>query len=197
MKLNTPDINIVYAPTYDAQSKNMYLVNFVTSGDEPSIFRYNTRNGDFHAANIIGQNSPSVIIPVRKKSKKFHNLYAVGVGHDMFVISWDGISSSAQVVDTLFSLEANDNFSRINFGRTDSKGRLYVGTISLNFCNTSPQSSFYRYIAGEGVVRIFSGVYSTTGIAINEDAQELYHLDVCTLILSAFKWDPATGDICN
>lgn len=185
----------MFAPTYDSITENLYLINFV-SCDEPSIFRFNVRYGEFYSANIIGRNSPSLIIPIQKKNKKIDELFAVAVDREVLIVSWDGISENARVVDTLFSVDSINNSSRINYGRTDSKGRLYFGSISQSFCDCPGQQSFYRYIAGEGVVRLSTSTYSTAGIAINEDAETLYLLDFCTLFLTEYDWDPVTGDIC-
>lgn len=193
--LNTPKVNLGFALTYDNITENLYGVDYLKS-DFPLMFRYNIRNGEFYSADIVGVDSLSFIIPIQKRCETCTGLFAVAADRDVLIVSWDGFSDFAQVVDKLFSVVSDDISTIINYGRADSKGRLYFGTISQEFCDSTGQQSFFRYSADRGVDRIFNGVYSTAGIAINEFAQKLYHLDLCTLLLTEFDWDPATGDIC-
>lgn len=196
-RIASPDVDVAFAPSWSDETQDLYYVNYLSSGEGASIYRCSFEDGTFNSAFIEGFTSPAFIIPIRKKCKICKNLFVVGLDHNVAIIKWDGKSTRAQVVEILFSVETSDPLSRTNYARADSKGRLYFGTISKKFCDTNPQSSFYRYTADKGVQLMFSGTSTTSGIAINEKAEKLYHLDSCNLLVTEFDWDPATGDICN
>lgn len=101
------------------------------------------------------------------------------------------------MVKKLSSVDSNDPMSRTDLARPDRSGRLYGGTFSSTFCTTPRNKTFYRYTSDKGSVRLFTDIYTTSGVAFNEDAQKLYHVDVCLLLITEFDWDPATGDLCN
>ena len=142
--------------------------------------------------------STDFILPVRQNGLKYKNHYAIGNKHDVILIEWDGKSKNACIVRTLFSIEPNDESSTLDCARTDRFGRYYGGTFSMEeFCSSPANKSFYRHSIETGVERIFGGLLGTSGIAINENANKLYHVGLCSLIISEFDWNPLTGDISN
>lgn len=82
-------------------------------------------------------------------------------------------------------------------GRTDPNGRLCVGTLTTKFCSGPNNSSLYMYPKRKGVQRLFGDLETTTGIVIDKKRKKLYHLESCKKLLTEFKWDPQSGDICN
>lgn len=169
------------------------------TGDESLLYRYSLSDDRLYSARVPGVKSTDFIIPVQNRGLKCTNLFAIGNAHDVTLIQWNGISTSAQIVQPkLFSIAPNDESSTVDYARTDRMGRYYGGTFSMTgFCGTSPNRSFYRQTLQKGVQRIFSGVLGTTGIAFNENAHKLYHTGLCSLIISEFDWDPSTGDLCK
>lgn len=152
-----------------------------------------------YSAHVPGVKSTAFIIPVRKRGRKCKNLFAIGSDHDVKIIEWDGISTSSQIVQQrLFGLEPNDASSAVGYAQADPFGRYYGGTYSkLELCSTSSNKSFYRESSDAGVQRIFGGLLGTAGIAFNENAHKMYHVGLCSPIISEFDWDPSTGDLCK
>lgn len=195
--LTNSKIGTAISPIWDDHTQSLYFIDLTATGEQPSIFRYSSK-GVLYPAYIEGAQQPTgFITPVRQKCKSCKNLFAVGIGHDIVLIEWDGKSPSAQMVRKLSSVDSNDPMSRTDLARPDRSGRLYGGTFSSTFCTTPRNKTFYRYTSDKGLVRLFTDIYTTSGVAFNEDAQKLYHVDVCLLLITEFDWDPATGDLCN
>lgn len=199
-KLTTPEIRIPHSAYSDDDS--LYFVTFITSEYQASINRYSYIDGIFYSAYIEGVTSPSFIVPINQKvCKKCRKcdakLFAVGVGHDVLKVKWNGKSTKAKVVGTIFSVENNIPSSRYDVATTDSHGRLYTGTLSETLCNSTATRSFYRYTRTAGADRLFGGLKSTTGIAFNDEIGKMYHFDSCQLYLTEYDYDPETGDICK
>lgn len=202
--LTTPDIPAGISPVWDDKTQSIYFVNLFSMGKQDAIYRYDYTDGNFYSAYIEGVSGPSFIMPINDECVKNtkcnrcgNRLFAVGVGHSVMIIRWNGKSTRAKVVRTLFSVEQNVQLSRTNFARADRKGRFYGGTFSQTFCNASASSAFYRYTKKGGVDLLFNGIVSTTGIAFNEELEKMYHLDSCSRLITVFDWCPKTGDICN
>lgn len=174
-------------------------MNFITTGIQSSIYRYSYQDGILYSAYIEGVTSPSFIIPTNKKCTKCNEcdeqFFAVGVGSDVVTIKWNGKSTKAKVVSSLFSVESAPY--RFNAGMVDSNGRFYGGTLSPKFCNSTASRSFYRYTKNEGVVRLFGDLQSTSGTAFDQNEHKMYQLDSCQLLITDFDYDPNTGDICT
>lgn len=151
-----------------------------------------------YSAAIPGAQTIAFVNPVRQDCNECTGLFAVGSGHDVIFVKWDGKSPEAQVVgQKLFSVELDIPLSHINIAKSDRHGRVYVGSFSLDFCDTPANKTFYRYTNERGVERIFTDVRTISGLALDEDAGKIYHLDGCNLVISEFDYDPKTGDICK
>lgn len=152
-----------------------------------------------YSATIPGAQTVGFVYPVREGCKECTDLFAVGSGRDAILVKWDGKSPQAQVVGSqkLFSVEPDNPRGQTNIAMADRYGRLYEGPSSMEFCSAPPNQSFYRYTNKRGLERLFTGVQATTGIAIDEDAGKLYHIDGCSFVLTAYDYDPKTGDICK
>lgn len=185
---------------WDDHTQSLYFIEFVSTTDQkPSIYRYSYLDGTLYSAAIPGVQSPAFIYPVRQGCKECTDIFAIGSGHDVIFIKWDGKSPQAQVVgpQKLFTIEADIPLSQLNIAVADRHGRIYEGPFSTEFCNTPANKSLYRYTDKRGLERIFTGVYVTTGITFDEKAKKMYHLDGCNLLLTGFDYDPKTGDSCE
>lgn len=198
-QVSTPKIGLAKSPSWDDSTQSLYFIDLMPTGDEPLLYRYSLIDDRLYSARVSDVKSTDFIIPVQNRGLKCKNLFAIGTNHDVILIQWDGISTSARIVQPqLFSIAPNDDSSTIDYARADRFGRYYGGTFSATeFCSSPANKSFYRETTGTGVQRIFGGLLGTTGIAFNEDARKLYHVGLCSHIISEFDWDPSTGDLCK
>lgn len=202
-------MSLSHSPFWDDETQSLYFVNFITSENQASIFRYSFLDGVFYSAFIEGVTSPSFILPLRKKCKKckecdksknankYNDQYfAVGTG-DVLIVKWNGMSTKATVVKTAFTDGRNRALSRFDTATPDRRGRFFGGTLEPEFCNATVIQSFYRYTDDGGLVELISGLKSSTGTVFDEERRTMYHLDSCQLLITAYDWDPETGDICK
>lgn len=163
---------------------------------ESLLYRYSVIDDHLYSANVSGVESTDFILPVRPNGSKNKDLFAIGDEHDVILIEWDGRSSDARFVRKLFSIDPNDGSSTLDYAQTDQFGRYYGGTFSsTEFCSSAANKSFYRHDFASGVVRIFGDLLGTAGIAINEGANKLYHVGLCSLTIYEFDRNPLNGDI--
>jgi sugar lactone lactonase YvrE len=84
---------------------------------------------------------------------------------------------------------------RLNDGKCDPAGRLWVGTIALGA--ESGTSALYRINSDHSVHRVCAGVTNSNGIAWSLDNSTMYYIDTPTRQISAFDYDVVSGNIRN
>lgn len=182
------------SPIWDDCSQSLYFTDFLKPGQAPSIFRYDFNDNQVYSAYIDGVQGPVFIIPLND-CKKYPNLYVIGAGHDVMIISWQKGSNVAYVQRNLFTLEQDDPVSQVGISIPAPNGQLYTST--YKFCDGPSNSSVYMYSKRKGLQRLFGGIQTTDGMAIDRKRNRFYHLVSCKQLITEFKWDPHTGDICK
>jgi len=98
-------------------------------------------------------------------------------------------------VTTIADVEAHDKGTRLNDGRCDRSGRLWIGTMDAQI--REPLGSFYR-VDPSGVVKwLFNDIIVTNTVTTSPDDRTLYMSDTRRLKIWAFDLDPASGEISN
>lgn len=200
-EVKTENVPLAHSLFYDYKTQCILFCNFVTSGNQPSIFRYCFSDKILRSAYIEGITSPSFIVPVSEKCEKCNHMndgsedqyYAVGA-QDIEIIKWDGMSTKADWVKTGVAVERDRANNRFDSGVPDKKGRFFGGTLGRTFCNSTDIHSLYRYSIKTGLTRLLDGIQSSTGIAFDECS--MYHMDSCLFLITKYNYDPHTGDIC-
>jgi sugar lactone lactonase YvrE len=85
--------------------------------------------------------------------------------------------------------------NRLNDGRVDARGRLWIGTMDNELHR--PNGSLYRVDGNGAVTRMFGGVIVTNGIAFSPDNRTLYFTDTRRYRTWCFDVDPDDGAIGN
>lgn len=85
---------------------------------------------------------------------------------------------------------------RLNDGKCDRQGRMYVGIMHVPL--DGPKGSFYRIEKGGKCTKLLDNIGCSNGLAWNSDYTKFYYVD--TLIyeptyVKEFKYDEETGDI--
>lgn len=86
-------------------------------------------------------------------------------------------------------LAANPERNRFNDGRTDPKGRFFVG--SMDEARGS-DANLYRFDA-QGLVPVQGGLTTSNGLAFAPDGRTMYHSDTPRRTIYAYDYDPETG----
>lgn len=186
------------ATLWDDCTQSVYFIDFLATGTQPCIFRYDNEKDRTYSAYIEGYESPSYVMPISEKCNENKNLFLCGIGHTNYLLQWDGKSSSARVLNPVFSAEENDPTSLWGVSRPNEHGQFFGGTFHASFCSGPNNASIYRYTKEKGLQRIVSGVQTTTGFAFDRysECAIAYHLNSCNAILSGFEED-SNGDICK
>lgn len=168
----------------------MYFNDLQPNTQSPQVFRYDYDTGAVYSAYVVGETGASFIMPVNGSDNEF----VVGFDGGPKVVRWDGKSTTAQVLRTLFTVPQIS----MDYAIADPKGRLFVGTFnSVEFCSGPSNQIFYRYTSNNILTPLFSDVWSSNGLAINRKTNKLYHSDACSYKIAEFDYNPKTGDICN
>lgn len=107
---------------------------------------------------------------------------------DLVVRYADGLIAPFATVETGF-----DN--RLNDGRVDRWGRLWVGTMDNQLHR--PNGGLYRVSPNGDVERLFGDVIVSNGIAISPDNRRFHFTDTRRYQSFVFDMDPQNGDISN
>lgn len=85
--------------------------------------------------------------------------------------------------------------NRLNDGRVDPRGRLWIGTMDNGLA--TPNGSLYRVDPDGTVTRIAGDVIVSNGIAFSPDGKVLYFTDTRRYQTWAFDVDPEDGTVTN
>lgn len=85
--------------------------------------------------------------------------------------------------------------TRLNDGRCDANGNLWIGTMDNGL--TAPAGSFYRVGANGTVTRQFGDVIVSNTVALSPDQRTLYFSDTRRYLTWAFDHEPADGTLSN
>jgi sugar lactone lactonase YvrE len=110
---------------------------------------------------------------------------------DLAVYRYDPTSAGLELLANVE--QGTDN--RLNDGRVDARGRLWIGT--MDNALHRPSSALYRVDPDGGVTRIFSDVIVTNGIAFSPDSRVLYFTDTRRYQSWQFDLDIDGGRIGN
>ena len=85
--------------------------------------------------------------------------------------------------------------NRFNDGKTDRQGRFWAG--SMHNPETRPTGGLYRLDADLSCRRLIDGIVVSNALCWSPDGRTMYHTDTPTRIVSAWDFDPVSGDIAN
>lgn len=188
-KVNAPEAGVAVSLNWDDCTQSLYYVDIFASGTKPSIFRYDVEEDKTYSAYIIGKSSPAFILPINSECSQNKNHFAIGLGHYVSLIEWDGKSSIANFISNRIAVELDDPNSNLAISRQSETGIFYVTTLSStnSFCSGPLNSSVYLYTQEKGLKQLFGGVRATTGIAFDEKAKMLYHVEGCSPFIIGFR----------
>ncbi|CRK93383.1 CLUMA_CG006919, isoform A [Clunio marinus] len=180
------------APYYDGETYSLYWTDIVGG----QIFRMDTTTTKLYTARILGETYISFIIPVEGTTTQF----IIGAGKRLLLINWDGVHTTAQIIRILAELTTTG--VRFNDAKTDTQGRLYVGTMISEetgniFDTTKRVGSLYRFTMTEGLTELKTKVGLSNGIAFNDQTNTMYFVDSYDLNIKQFFYDGKTGNITN
>ena len=95
-------------------------------------------------------------------------------------------------VRTLVEIPHGDGL-RMNDGVCDPAGRLWVGSMALDYA--PGRGALYRYSSADGLERVLEDVTISNGIGWSLDGGTMYYIDSMAYRVDAFDFDLGTGEI--
>lgn len=89
--------------------------------------------------------------------------------------------------------EAEERHSRFNDGKCDPQGRLWAGTMSMN--EITGMAALYRMDSRKSITRALGEITTSNGLSWDPDTSTMYYIDSPTRRVSAFRFDPQSGEI--
>jgi sugar lactone lactonase YvrE len=116
-----------------------------------------------------------------------------------FVVALDNtlhrFDPTSLALEKIVEVEPAEAGTRLNDGRCDSRGRLWIGTMDAAI--VKPLGSFYRIDPNGRVHKFFGDIIVTNSVAISPDGRTLYMSDTRRFKLWAFDLDLDSGLITN
>jgi sugar lactone lactonase YvrE len=93
------------------------------------------------------------------------------------------------------AIEADRPGNRLNDGKCDPAGRLWIGSMSLQ--ETDGAGTLYRVDPDGSVTPMIRNVTISNGIVWTSDKRTMYYIDTATNQVKAYDFDLASGTISN
>lgn len=189
-RLPSPKYRVSEVPQWDVNSRSLYYVDI--AGYNSTLNRYDYYEDRVYQAKVDDAPDLQFILPIECRM----NQYLVGIENKAVISVWDGRSSRATVVKTLFELDPGTS-NVINDVKTDCHGRFYGGTKSVESCDTREpgKSAFYTYQPSKGVQQFFGGIKISNGLTWVRKTNKFYYIDSCTYDVKEFNYDSDTGNL--
>ena len=110
----------------------------------------------------------------------------------------DGVyifNKDTEVISFLSDIDGGDAETRLNDGKCDPAGRLWVGTMHMP--QDQPDGNLYQVDSLGNVTIKLDSVTISNGIVWSSDASTMYYIDTPTGNIRAFDFDLISGEISN
>ncbi|KAK6620746.1 hypothetical protein RUM43_011041 [Polyplax serrata] len=157
--------------------------------------------GPKHPRFVLHQNESapvSIVIPLKGSTNKF----AVTIGRNLSIVTWDGESTTPDNVEIIATVdeEPGKEKNQFNDGKVDSAGRLWIGTMgAVNPDGTwTPElGSLYSFVKNGKPVKHLTKLSIANGLIWNKNNTKMFYIDSPTRRVDLFDFDHITGQISN
>lgn len=166
-----------------------------------SIHRYYPETGRLQTvklASTASGKSVSMAVPVEGHS----DVILTCVGRDIGLIRWPATAPDQTItsLQVLASVQTDKPNNKLNDGKCDSQGRLWIGTLGkiLSRGVAEPgQAKLYRFDMDMKPTEILPEVTLSNGLAWSDDLKKFYWVDTSEFRVESFDYEEASGNICN
>lgn len=180
------DASILTNIYWDERTSSIYLTDLFGS----YLVHYSYTRNKINVLHINGVENPAIFLPIAGSDTQ----YLISSRDRAFLIGWDGHSSRVVKGREVFRMPTRSFIDQVSVG---PHGKLYVGNMGPNTCAEPPVWSLYGYQNHRGLIEYDDHFVSTVGGVVITNTETYYHLDACTKTISAFKWNPITGALCE
>ena len=163
-------------PVWDAATATLFLVDIL--GER--MHRFEPASGVVHTTAV---NQPLGAVVLDRSGR-------------LLAMARDGIAVlSGDEMTIVAGIEGDDPRNRMNDAKCDPEGRLWVGTMALDFADGA--GSLYRVEPDFTSEKILGGLTVANGMAWSRDGHTMYFIDSTTYGVDAFDFDQRRGEISN
>jgi len=165
---------------WDSKAQLLYWLDILGH----KIFRYDPSTNTNHTYNV--DTVPATIV-VRKAGG-----LVIGIPGGIAALTLDEPSHSGSFTE-LAMPEREIKTNRMNDGKCDPSGRLWVGSIS------TPRglANLWRFDADHSPHQMLTGISTSNGLVWSADRKTMYYIDTPTGRVDALDYDDSTGNISN
>jgi len=117
-------------------------------------------------------------------------------GNGLVAVTQNGLERydpNTNKLATIFNPEAHMPSNRFNDAKTDRKGRVWAGSMSLDA--SMPSGSLYRFDGVQSAQAVDGGFQVSNGLDWSPDGRTFYFTDTALGIVFAYDFEPETGAI--
>ncbi len=151
--------------------------------ERPRLQSINPRTGEYDMHAFAAKYAGSVAF--RKDGK-----FIVALDNSLHIFD-----PETKTLSPFLDIEPPNTGTRLNDGRCDHRGRLWIGTMDETF--RAPLGSLYRVDPDGSVARMFGDIIVMNSITTSPDDRVLYLSDTRRYVTWAFDLDPDEGTLSN
>jgi len=177
-------------PHWDSKNQVLYYVD-VPKGDVCRLDVKNKKNEIIH----IDDSSASLIIPCSNDEKQF----IITDNKKILKLNWE-----THQTKLLAEVEKDMAGNRLNDGKCDAKGRLWVGTMGKEIATSSgikmdpPEAgSLYCMDSTLNIEQKEPNVDLSNGLTWSLDNKKMFFIDCTKRVIYVFDFDLNTGNVCK
>lgn len=122
----------------------------------------------------------------------------VSVERDICKISWDGKSEKPSEIEKIAEVDRGTE-NRMNDGKCDPSGRLWVGTMGTEpeYGHVQPESGSLFSLSNGKIKTHLTKLGISNGLAWSTQLKKFYFIDSFAGSVDAFDYDSCRGTICK
>ncbi|KAB8154220.1 SMP-30/gluconolactonase/LRE family protein [Kordia sp. TARA_039_SRF] len=164
---------------WDYKNNQLYWVDII--GESLNIYNpENNTNKEIKMPAPIG-----TVVPSEEK-----NTVIVALNDGVYVVN-----VATEEITKLTDVEAENPGTRLNDGKCDPNGNLWIG--SMDYSQTNPGGNLYKVDAQGNVDKMLGNITISNGIVWSKDGKTMYYIDTPTTNIRAFDYDKKTSTISN
>ncbi|PTX61077.1 sugar lactone lactonase YvrE [Kordia periserrulae] len=164
---------------WDYKNNQLYWVDII--GESLNVYNpENKTNKHIKMPAPIG-----TVVPSEEK-----NIVIVALNDGVYVVN-----VATEKIIKLTDVEAENLGTRLNDGKCDPNGNLWIG--SMDYSQTNPGGNLYKVDAQGNVDKMLGNITISNGIVWSKDGKTMYYIDTPTTNIRAFDYDKNTSTISN
>ncbi|CAH1976955.1 unnamed protein product [Acanthoscelides obtectus] len=182
-------------PFWHTNTQELYFVDTFNG----TLCRWSYKDKKTQSYHLENHDSVGVIIPIKDKKDYF----LVAADRNVYNLYWPSDDNENEAkLEHLITVDESKPKNQFNDGKADSKGRLWLGTLTRNGdLSVAPEGGSLYKISGFGdslmAEEMERSLSISNGLDWCPEYKKLYHIDSQTRKIVAYDFDEQSGQIQN